>query len=183
MSTPLETGRISRSSRVASRPSRRTPPASHIAARAGTGIEAQPFRPVLRGKLLIGDESVHLRRDLVHGDRRGPRLQRLPLVASVQGRRPLPHCMARARYAARARRPAAVARCRSRATPGVAPGADGPGPVRSPLTPLRAVRVTRPVHRRRDVSTFRQPVAQPTRMRRTPFGARFARPLPNGEPR
>lgn len=45
--------------------------ASHIAARAGTGIEAQPFRPVLRGKLLVGDESVHLRRDLVHGDREG----------------------------------------------------------------------------------------------------------------
>ena len=45
--------------------------ASHIAARAGTGVEAQPFRPVLRGKLLIGDESVHLRRDLVHGDREG----------------------------------------------------------------------------------------------------------------
>jgi sulfide:quinone oxidoreductase len=41
--------------------------AEHIAARAGAELEPQPFRPVLRGKLLTGDESVHLRHDPAGG--------------------------------------------------------------------------------------------------------------------
>lgn len=35
--------------------------AEQIAARTGAGIDPQPFRPVLRGKLLTGAESLHLR--------------------------------------------------------------------------------------------------------------------------
>lgn len=37
--------------------------AAHIAARAGAPVDAEPFRPVLRGKLLAGDESLHMRHD------------------------------------------------------------------------------------------------------------------------
>ena len=35
----------------------------HIAARAGADVEPRPFRPVLRGKLLVGAESLNLRGD------------------------------------------------------------------------------------------------------------------------
>jgi sulfide:quinone oxidoreductase len=41
--------------------------AEHIAARAGADLEPQPFRPVLRGKLLVAEESVHLLHDLEAG--------------------------------------------------------------------------------------------------------------------
>ena len=41
--------------------------AEHIAARTGADVEPQPFRPVLRGKLLTGEESLKLRHDLVGG--------------------------------------------------------------------------------------------------------------------
>jgi sulfide:quinone oxidoreductase len=41
--------------------------AEHIAARAGAPVDPQPFRPVLRGKLLTGDESLHLRHELAGG--------------------------------------------------------------------------------------------------------------------
>jgi sulfide:quinone oxidoreductase len=47
--------------------------ASSIAADAGAGCEARPFRPVLRGLLLTGREPVYLRRDLT----------RMPAVATV----------------------------------------------------------------------------------------------------
>jgi sulfide:quinone oxidoreductase len=41
--------------------------AEHIAARAGAEVEPRPFRPVLRGKVLTGDESLHLRHDPAGG--------------------------------------------------------------------------------------------------------------------
>jgi sulfide:quinone oxidoreductase len=41
--------------------------AEQIAARAGAELEPQPFRPVLRGKLLTGYESLHLRSPLTGG--------------------------------------------------------------------------------------------------------------------
>ena len=74
--------------------------ASHIAARAGTGIEAQPFRPGAARKTPDRRRVRSLAARSRPWRSRGPRLQRLPVVASVQGRRPLPHCVARARYAA-----------------------------------------------------------------------------------
>jgi sulfide:quinone oxidoreductase len=45
--------------------------AEHIAARAGAEVEPQPFRPVLRGKLLTGDASLQLRHDPVGGAGQG----------------------------------------------------------------------------------------------------------------
>jgi sulfide:quinone oxidoreductase len=45
--------------------------AAHIAARAGAPAEAEPFRPVLRGKLLTGDESLHMRHDPAGGGGEG----------------------------------------------------------------------------------------------------------------
>jgi sulfide:quinone oxidoreductase len=41
--------------------------AEHIAARAGAVLEPRPFRPVLRGKLLTGDESMSLRHEVTGG--------------------------------------------------------------------------------------------------------------------
>jgi sulfide:quinone oxidoreductase len=41
--------------------------AEHIAERAGAPIEAKPFRPVLRGKLLTGETSLHMRHDPAGG--------------------------------------------------------------------------------------------------------------------
>lgn len=41
--------------------------AEHIAERAGGDLAAKPFHPVLRGKLITGDESLHLRHDLAGG--------------------------------------------------------------------------------------------------------------------
>jgi sulfide:quinone oxidoreductase len=41
--------------------------AEHIAARAGADLDPQPFRPVLRGKLLVAEESVHLLHDIEAG--------------------------------------------------------------------------------------------------------------------
>jgi sulfide:quinone oxidoreductase len=45
--------------------------AEQIAARAGAPIEPQPFRPVLRGKLLTGYESLNLRAPLAGGEGEG----------------------------------------------------------------------------------------------------------------
>ena len=45
--------------------------AEHIAHRIGAGATPKPFRPVLRGKLLTGDESVHLRADVAGGGGEG----------------------------------------------------------------------------------------------------------------
>jgi sulfide:quinone oxidoreductase len=41
--------------------------AAHIAARLGAAIAVEPFHPVLRGKLLTGEESLHLRADVAGG--------------------------------------------------------------------------------------------------------------------
>lgn len=41
--------------------------AEHIAERAGAPIEAKPFHPILRGKLLTGEASLHMRHDPVGG--------------------------------------------------------------------------------------------------------------------
>jgi sulfide:quinone oxidoreductase len=38
--------------------------AEHLAARASADVEPQPFRPVLRGKLLVGEESINMRQRL-----------------------------------------------------------------------------------------------------------------------
>ena len=45
--------------------------AAHIAHRLGAAIAVEPFRPVLRGKLLTGDESLHLRADVAGGGGEG----------------------------------------------------------------------------------------------------------------
>lgn len=41
--------------------------AEHIAARAGANIDPAPFRPVLRGQLLTGDDSLNLKADPTGG--------------------------------------------------------------------------------------------------------------------
>ncbi len=41
--------------------------AAHIAERLGAAIAAEPFHPVLRGKLITGDESLHLLADVAGG--------------------------------------------------------------------------------------------------------------------
>jgi len=41
--------------------------AQDIAARAGAEIDPQPFHPILRGKLLTGEESLHMRHDVAGG--------------------------------------------------------------------------------------------------------------------
>ncbi len=41
--------------------------AAHMAERLGAAITVEPFHPVLRGKLITGDESLHLRADVAGG--------------------------------------------------------------------------------------------------------------------
>lgn len=45
--------------------------AEHISARVGAAVEPQPFRPVLRGKLIAGEESLSLRADVAGGGGEG----------------------------------------------------------------------------------------------------------------
>ncbi len=45
--------------------------AEHIAAGFGAEIEPRPFRPVIRGKLLTGDDSLHMQHDLTGGGGEG----------------------------------------------------------------------------------------------------------------
>jgi sulfide:quinone oxidoreductase len=45
--------------------------ASHIAAKHGADIEPKPFRPVLRGKLITGADSLFMRAPLAGGDGEG----------------------------------------------------------------------------------------------------------------
>jgi sulfide:quinone oxidoreductase len=45
--------------------------AEDIAHRLGASVEPEPFRPVLRGKLLTGDESLQLRSDVAGGGGEG----------------------------------------------------------------------------------------------------------------
>jgi sulfide:quinone oxidoreductase len=45
--------------------------AEHIAARLGAPVEAKPFHPVLRGQLITGVESLHMRHDLTGGHGEG----------------------------------------------------------------------------------------------------------------
>ena len=41
--------------------------AEEVAAKAGAEIDPQPFEPVLRGKLITGDESLHMKYDVAGG--------------------------------------------------------------------------------------------------------------------
>jgi sulfide:quinone oxidoreductase len=41
--------------------------AEHIAAAAGVDLEPEPFHPVIRGKLITGDESLNLQADIGGG--------------------------------------------------------------------------------------------------------------------
>jgi sulfide:quinone oxidoreductase len=45
--------------------------AAHLAHRLGAAVEAEPFRPVLRGKLLTGEESLHMRAEVAGGSGEG----------------------------------------------------------------------------------------------------------------
>ena len=45
--------------------------AAHIASRVGAPVEPQRFHPVLRGKLITGDESMHFKHDLGGGSGEG----------------------------------------------------------------------------------------------------------------
>jgi sulfide:quinone oxidoreductase len=45
--------------------------AEHISASLGAEIDPQPFRPVIRGKLLTGDESLHMQHDVTGGGGEG----------------------------------------------------------------------------------------------------------------
>jgi sulfide:quinone oxidoreductase len=45
--------------------------AEHIAASLGAEIVPQPFRPVIRGKLLTGDDSLHMEHDVTGGSGEG----------------------------------------------------------------------------------------------------------------
>src|SRR5439155_4102940 len=45
--------------------------AEHIAARFGAELEPQPFRPVLRGRLLTGDESPSMEAEIAAGGGEG----------------------------------------------------------------------------------------------------------------
>ena len=45
--------------------------AEHIAASLGAKIDPQPFRPVIRGKLLTGDESLHMQHAVAGGGGEG----------------------------------------------------------------------------------------------------------------
>lgn len=45
--------------------------AAHIAHRLGAAVETEPFRPVLRGKLLTGEESLKLRSEIAGGSGEG----------------------------------------------------------------------------------------------------------------
>ena len=45
--------------------------AEHIAAKAGAAVEAAPFHPVIRGKLITGDESLNLQADIAGGGGEG----------------------------------------------------------------------------------------------------------------
>jgi sulfide:quinone oxidoreductase len=45
--------------------------AEEIAVRAGAEVDPQPFHPVLRGQLLTGEESLHMRHDIAGGTGEG----------------------------------------------------------------------------------------------------------------
>jgi sulfide:quinone oxidoreductase len=45
--------------------------AEEIAARAGADVDPMPFHPILRGKLLTGEESLHMRQDIAGGGGEG----------------------------------------------------------------------------------------------------------------
>jgi sulfide:quinone oxidoreductase len=45
--------------------------AEHVAASLGAEIDPQPFRPVIRGKLLTGDDSLHMQHDVAGGGGEG----------------------------------------------------------------------------------------------------------------
>jgi sulfide:quinone oxidoreductase len=45
--------------------------AEHIAASLGAEVKPEPFRPVIRGKLLTGDDSLHMQHDVTGGSGEG----------------------------------------------------------------------------------------------------------------
>ena len=61
------------SSTVGSVRSRPAQVAEEIAARAGASLEPAPFHPVIRGKLITGDESLNLQADIAGGAGRASR--------------------------------------------------------------------------------------------------------------
>jgi sulfide:quinone oxidoreductase len=45
--------------------------AEHVAARFGSGLDPKPFHPVLRGKLIVGDETMSMRTEVTGGGGEG----------------------------------------------------------------------------------------------------------------
>ena len=105
--------------------------AMHIGHRLGAGIAVEPFRPVLRGKLLTGEESLPPPRRRGGRRRRGRGRPRLPVVAPAQDQRPVPGALPLPRRCPRgARASATLPRRRGGATEGVARATDGARPIR-----------------------------------------------------
>ena len=104
--------------------------AEHIAARAGAAVDPAPFRPVIRGRLIAGDEYINLQADIAGGGGEGVRELRLPLVAAAEDRRQVFDGGAHRAHGPRAG-PAARARDRGRglARERVAPRSDGARPL------------------------------------------------------
>lgn len=106
--------------------------AEHIAALVGAEVVPQPFHPVLRGKLLTGDESISLRHDVTGGTGEGE--------ASADYLWWPPHKVAGRYLAAFLSSGPAPARAsgaglaggRGLSAPGLARAADGAGPLSAP---------------------------------------------------
>ena len=81
-----------------------------IAARAGADVAEQPFRPVLRAKLLTGSQAKYLREAVTGGtgDSASTLSDHTPVVAADEGRGAVPVALPRAARHGRGRRPAAV---------------------------------------------------------------------------
>ena len=98
--------------------------AAHIAERLGAAIAVEPFHPVLRGKLITGEESLHLRSDVAGGG--GTDEASLDCLwwppDKISGRYLAPYLHHGDAHAERA---AALTRCGGVAAARVARGADG----------------------------------------------------------
>ena len=64
--------------------------AAHVAARYGAAVDPTPFRPVLRGMLFTGGESLYMRSGVPKRGPGRPRRVVSALVAADEDRRPLP---------------------------------------------------------------------------------------------
>ena len=69
--------------------------AAAIAASAGSDVDPQPFRPVLRGFLLTGGQPRYFRQEITRGVGEGGNQPRATLVAAGKDRRPLPDSLPR----------------------------------------------------------------------------------------